>query len=302
MRFYLDACLARGQSPRTIETKQSALSFFIAWCLANKIKSPQKIDLNALEAYLQSLMKYRQPYKNKPLEPASIRNRLTAVKMFLKVLYQHSIIRENPAALFDLPRVPRRLPKGFLEVSEIEKLLGQALLSSKHGLRDRAILEVYYATGIRRMDLANLNIADVDLRHKVITINRGKGQKDRRVPMADRTVTWIIAYLQQVRPLLAKVESQSVLFLDDRGLKFRAHQLTRLARKYVQRAGIKKPGACNLFRHSTATLMHENGADIRHVQEMLGHADISTTQVYTHVTITKLREIYKETHPAARLT
>ncbi|MET1255322.1 tyrosine-type recombinase/integrase [Aliikangiella maris] len=129
-------------------------------------------------------------------------------------------------------------------------------------------------------------------------MNHGKGGHERRVPIAERACQWITVYLEQVRPKLANIESGVTLFLANDGLKYRPQQLTRLASKYVRRAGIKKPGACNLFRHSTATLMHENGADIRYVQEMLGHADISTTQVYTHVTINKLREVYKLCHPA----
>ncbi|NKI19331.1 tyrosine-type recombinase/integrase [Spongiibacter sp. KMU-166] len=134
----------------------------------------------------------------------------------------------------------------------------------------------------------------------MLTIRKDKGEKDRRVPIAKSGCVWVQLYLTHVRPGLQQLDSGDALFLDNRGRPFREHQLTQIVSKYVRRAGIRKPGACNLFRHSTATLMHENGADIRVVQEMLGHADISTTQVYTHVTINHLREVYAKTHPAAR--
>lgn len=149
------------------------------------------------------------------------------------------------------------------------------------------------------MELANLELLDIDMQDGILTVNRGKGRKDRRIPIAKRARQWVQLYLTHIRPQLVGLHSGNTLFLNNKGVKYREHQVTRMASKYVRRSGVAKSGACNLFRHSTATLMHENGADLRHVQEMLGHADISTTQVYTHVTITKLREVYNETHPAA---
>lgn len=122
------------------------------------------------------------------------------------------------------------------------------------------------------------------------------------MPIAERACLWIDFYLKEVRPKLATAQSSATLFIDDNGLAFREQQLTRMVSKYVKRAGIKIKGACNLFRHGTGTLMHENGADIRHVQEMLGHADISTTQIYTHVVINKLSEVYLSTHPVAKIS
>ncbi|MET0116422.1 MAG: tyrosine-type recombinase/integrase [Sedimenticola sp.] len=300
MDFYLEDCLVKGQSPRTIEGKRSSLRAFIQWALSEGLKRPQQIGLEEIEAYQAYLFRYRQPYSEKPLEKATIRNRLTAVKVFFRRLHIRGVIKENRLSLMELPRVPRQLPKGYLDVEEIEATLLQPLLQDYKGVRDRAILAVYYATGIRRMELANLNIEDLDLKARVLTVHKGKGEKDRRVPIAQSACVWVQLYLKHVRPKLQQLHSGSELFLDNKGLKFREHQLTRIVSKYVRRAGIKKPGACNLFRHSTATLMHENGADIRVVQDMLGHADISTTQIYTHVAINRLKEVYAETHPAAQ--
>ena len=168
------------------------------------------------------------------------------------------------------------------------------------GIRDRAVLETYFATGIRRMELAGINTIDVDMISGLVTVLRGKGAKDRRVPIANRACAWIERYLEKSRPILAGEFSDDALFLDDKGLRFRGHQLSYKVSTYVKAAGIRHQGACKLFRHSTATLMHEKGADLRYIQEMLGHTDISTTQIYTHVTINRLREVYARTHPAAR--
>lgn len=299
--FYLEDCLARGESQRTVDGKASNVGLFLRWCLSQNIRLPEAVNLQTFESYRRYLHQYRQPFNGRPLDIATIRNRLTAVKVLFKRLFYHEIIGINPAERLELPKVPRRLPSGFLSVEEIERVLQQTLLHGMTGIRDRAVMETYYATGVRRMELARLKMQDIDFTEGLLTIYRGKGNKDRRVPIAKRACDWIQVYLNEVRPKLATIQSGATLFLDNEGLMYREQQLTYLASKYVKRAGIDKKGACNLFRHSTATLMHENGADIRHVQEMLGHADISTTQVYTHVTINKLREVYGETHPANRV-
>lgn len=299
LHAYLEDCLARRQSSQTVDEKRSMVGMFVKWCLSQSITNVAQIDRELLNRYLHYLHKYRKPIKQEPLNVSTIRNRLTAVKIFLERLYFFEIIHINLARWIELPVTPKRLPKGFLTVVEIERILSQTTLFGSKGIRDRAVMETYYATGVRRMELACLNTSDIDFEKAILTVNHGKGGHERRVPIADRACQWITVYLEQVRPKLANIESGVTLFLANDGLKYRPQQLTRLASKYVRRAGIKKPGACNLFRHSTATLMHENGADIRYVQEMLGHADISTTQVYTHVSINKLRQIYKMTHPAS---
>lgn len=296
--FYLEDCLARRQSPRTVEGKQSNLNCFVRWCATKKLHKVYQIKFLFLEDYRRHLNKYRQPGTQKPLDIATIRNKLTIVKTFFDRLYYLEVISVNPAVKFELPTVPRRLPSDYLSVPEIELVLYQTLFGRYKGIRDRAIMETYYATGVRRMELARLALKDLDSDARLLTIRRGKGQKDRRVPIAKRACDWIELYLNKVRPILANLSSGTVLFLTNSGKQYQEGQLTYIASKYVKRAGIDKRGACNLFRHSTATLMHENGADIRYVQEMLGHADISTTQVYTHVAIKRLREVYRNTHPA----
>lgn len=298
--FYVDDCEVRGLSPRTIEGKKCSLQAFEVWCQSMGVSKIAQVDLEVIEAYRAHLARYRQPGNGKPLEKATIRNRLTAVKVFFQRLYVRGVIGANRLQLMELPKVPRQLPKGYLDEEELEAVLQQSLLSGKCGIRDRAMMGVWYATGIRRMELANLTVDDIDMKAGVLTVYKGKGEKDRRVPISQGSCTWVELYLKHVRPKLQRLHSGPELFIDDHGRKFRPQQLSRMVALYVRRAGIRKPGACNLFRHSTATLMLENGADIRHIQSMLGHADISTTQIYTHVAINKLKEVYLKTHPAAR--
>lgn len=297
--FYLHDCLIKGLSPRTIEGKQSALKAFVEWCAGETVTLIDEIDLAVVEGYQAFLFQYRQPFNDRPLEKSTIRNRLTHVKRLLAALFRRSFIEENVAALIDLPKVPRRLPSDYLKIDEVEKVIAQPALTGVRGIRDRVILETYYSTAIRRMELANLDIGDVDFDKLVVTIRGGKGGRDRRTPLAPRSAEWVDLYLKCSRPDLLSYESGNSLFIDNAGRRFRANQLTAMVSKYVKRAGIERRGACNLLRHAAATHMHENGAGLRNLQEFLGHADISTTQVYTHVTINGLRTVYSHTHPAA---
>ena len=297
--FYLEDCEIQGLKPRTVEGKRCALQFFLLWCAAEGLKRPQQIGLAEIEAYKAHLHQYRQPHSGRPLQKPTIRNRLTAVKMLFDCLYRREFVAINKVALMKLPKVPRQLPKAHLELREIEAALQQPKPNNPAGVRDRTLLVTLYAAGIRRMEILGLDLEDVDLEKRIVTVRKGKGDRDRRVPIAPLACGWLKAYLIYARPELQSLESGQALFLDNRGLRFRAHQVTALTKKYVRKAGIDKPTACNLFRHSAATGMHENGADIRVIQEYLGHADISTTQIYTHVAINELRRVYAQTHPAA---
>lgn len=302
VQLYLDDCRARGESSRTIEVKRCNLNAFERWCAEHHFHYCADIEQAELEWYRSYVSQYVDPRRRKRLDIATQRNRLTAVKVFFKRLHYLRCIYSNPAAFFELPSVPHRIPKAVLTEAEIERILEHTLLYGDRGLRDRAILETFYATGIRRMELGNLVTTDVDVVAGVLRVSGGKGGKDRRVPIADRACHWIDRYLQSVRPTIAGPESGPTLFLSMKGRPLVPGQISRLGRKYIYRAGVNKPGACHLWRHSAATLMLENGAGLRQIQEMLGHASISTTQIYTHVTIKRLKEVYNQCHPAARET
>ena len=160
------------------------------------------------------------------------------------------------------------------------------------------MLETLYSTAMRRTELAQLRLHDLDTQRQLIMIRCGKGKQDRMVPIGQRALDWIQAYLDNVRPELLIDKRETALFLTPRGGPLDPQSLSDMVRKYVQQSGIRKRGGCHLFRHATATLMLENGADVRYVQALLGHADLRTTQIYTHVSITQLRKVHEQTHPA----
>jgi integrase/recombinase XerD len=187
-----------------------------------------------------------------------------------------------------------------LSITEVEAIMAGPEVSQTMGNRDRAILETLYSTGIRRMEVVNLKVFDLDAERGTVMVRQGKGKKDRMVPIGERALTWIQKYLDEVRAGLAVNPDDGVLFLTAEGEAFTPNRLTQLVREYVDKAKLKKRGSCHLFRHTMATLMLEGGADIRFNQAMLGHAELSTTQIYTQVSIRKLKEIHDATHPGAR--
>lgn len=298
--YYLDLCLAKGQSPETVAAKRSGLKLFYQWYRQCGLDNLNELTLELMDSYQQALHLYRQPHNGQPLTKGTRRNRLTVVKVFMHQMYLKGVTANTVWERLELPSPGKRLPKALFSEAEINRMLAQTLCYGPKGLRDRAVLETYYASGIRRSELAHLALDDVDLNARMLRVNQGKGDKDRLVPIARRTCDWLVRYLNEIRPQLATLNSGQALFLANNGKAFKPRQLSELAAKYVRLAGIRKRGACNLYRHATATLMLEHGADLRHVQEMLGHADISTTQIYTHVSLTKLREVYEKTHPAAK--
>ena len=207
----------------------------------------------------------------------------------------------NPAADLDLPRAEKRLPRHVLTASEAERVLGLPDVEEVMGLRDRAILETLYSTGMRRMEIAHLKLYDLDQERGTVFIRQGKGKKDRMIPMGERAFSWVRRYLEEARPRLSLTPDDGLVFLTNVGLAFEPNRLTQLVRDYVDQADIGKTGSCHLFRHTCATLMLEGGADIRFIQQLLGHEKLETTQIYAQVSIRMLKEVHTRTHPA-RLT
>jgi integrase/recombinase XerD len=188
-----------------------------------------------------------------------------------------------------------------MTAAEAEKVISQPDISTTLGLRDRAILELLYSTGVRRQELVGLHLRDLDIERRHLMVRHGKGKKDRLLPVSERAMAWVEKYLEEARPRLVLAHDEGVLFLGRYGMALTKQWLTCAVRRYVVASGIKKSGSCHIFRHTLATLMLENGADIRHVQLMLGHAQLTTTQIYTHVSIKALQEVHKRTHPGSRL-
>lgn len=296
MTAHLEWLQVTGYSEDTVRARRIAIKRFIAWCAERSIAHPQDVTKPIIERYQRSLFYYRKA-DGKPMTLGSQLGYLAPLKTFFKWLAKENHILYNPASELTLPRPPKQLPRVILSVQEVEAILREAEPITPPGLRDRALLEVLYSTGLRRMELPNLMLYDVDLTRRIVMVREGKGKRDRVIPIGQRAAAWVEKYLLDARPQLLIADSEA-LFLTDYGLPVTPEYLADRVRRYMQFAGIDKPGACHLFRHAMATHMLENGADTRFIQAMLGHANLATTQIYTHVSIDKLREIHDATHPA----
>jgi integrase/recombinase XerD len=297
---YLEALRVRNYSERTVETRAPALGAFVRWCEERSILRPADVTRPIVERYARHLYHHRKS-NGQPLSFGSQSTRLAAVKGYFKWLARQNVLLWNPASELELPRPERRLPRFVLTVAETERVLALPDVTTALGLRDRAILETLYSTGIRRMELIHLRLYDLDVERKTLRIDQGKGKKDRVVPIGERAVRWIEKYLADARPKLAVDPAVDTLFLNQHGEPIHPEHLTSHVGDYVAAAELGKRGSCHLFRHTMATLMLEHGADVRYVQEMLGHAKLETTEIYTHVSIRKLQEVHARTHPAAKL-
>jgi integrase/recombinase XerD len=286
----------KNYSAATIEARDVYIRYFLIWCDERGLNRPQDITKPILERYQRYLFLYRKE-DGQPLTTRSQHTRVTPLRAFFKWLARNNHILYNPASELELPRLERRLPKHVLTVREAESVLAQPDLGTATGIRDRAMLETLYSTGMRRMELLNLHLNDIDVDRGTVMIRQGKGKKDRMIPIGERALEWIAKYRDDVRPELAAGGDDGSLFLTHLGEAFTPNRLTQLVRDHVNAAKLGKTGACHLFRHTMATLMLENGADIRFIQAMLGHAELSTTQIYTQVSIRKLKDIHTATHP-----
>ena len=299
MEAHFEWMLVTGYTADTVRTRRIAIRRFIAWCDERGLSDPREITKPILERYQRHLFYYRKP-DGAPLTLGSQHATLAPLKTFFKWLARENHILYNPASELELPAPPKQLPRILLGVEEIEAILRAADPATAGGLRDRAMLEVLYSTGLRRTEMANLRRYDADLVRLVVFVREGKGRKDRVVPLGERAARWLDKYLIEARPQFIAHENEA-LFVMDTGEKVTAEYLATRVRHHMAAAGIDKPGACHLFRHAMATHMLDNGADIRFIQAMLGHASLTTTERYTHVAIAKLQEIHAATHPA-RLT
>ncbi|MEO0811247.1 MAG: site-specific tyrosine recombinase XerC [Myxococcota bacterium] len=289
--------LARNYSEHTVYAQRHSLKHFFVWLEEAGIRRAQDVTKPVLERYQKALFHYRSK-RGAPLGFHSQHVRLGAIRGFFRWLAQRNIVLFNPAAELEMPKVSRSLPREVLTPSEVESVLGGCDVESGLGIRDRAILEVFYSTGMRRQELMGLSIYDIELERSTVLIRKGKGRRERVVPLGARALAWVERYLSEVRPGLAPEPDGGTLFLTAAGEEFSPNRMSDLVSGYITQADIGKRGSCHVFRHTVATLMLENGADIRFIQAMLGHAKLDTTQIYTQVSIRKLQEIHAATHPA----
>ncbi|MGH7410840.1 MAG: tyrosine-type recombinase/integrase [Candidatus Methylomirabilis sp.] len=298
---FLEWTQAIGLAEQTARIRSAALGGFIRWCDGQGIRSVEKVTREALERYQLHLVRYRKA-NGVGLALSTQATRLHPIRAFCSWLAREGRVAIDPSRDLVMAKLPRRLPRCVPSYRDIERILGQADVATHSGLCDRAMMEVLYATGVRRMELVNLQVWDINVPDESLMVRCGKGRRDRVVPIGRRAARWVESYLVRVRPRLLADTDPGALFLTDYGEPFRKNRLGDLVKRYLASSRLGMPGACHLFRHACATHMLENGADIRFIQAMLGHADLSTTQIYTHVAIGPLRAVHSATHPGARYT
>ena len=292
--------LEKGLSDNTVDAYRRDLLAWREFCGLHGVRgldaSPDDVT-----AYLDALRKGAPP-ATRPLSPASVARMLVVVRAFYRFLTREGKIDVDPTGRVGVPRRPRSLPKA-IPLDDVERLLtqpGEDLL----GARDKAILEVLYGTGVRISELANLDVDDVDTRARTVLVRSGKGAKSRLVPLGRVARSALEAYLTRSRPELARRQSKQkpggALFLNARGGRLSRQGSWKILKGYARLAGLEDRVSPHTLRHSFATHMLDRGADIRVVQELLGHASLATTQVYTLVSDRRLREVYLSSHPRAR--
>jgi integrase/recombinase XerD len=293
---WLDRLEERAYSKRTLDKTRWCLRDFLGWCQDRDLIDPATITKPILESYQRHLFHYRQK-NGKPLGVTTQRDRLGALQRFFRWLCKENHLPANPAADLELPRKPAKtLPKA-LSADEIAALMATADTSDVLGIRDRCMLEFLYSSGLRRSELTGLDIDDVDPHRGLVTVRKGKGGKSRVLPLGDVAEHWFERYRDEARPRLELDTNERALFLSGYGTRLNPNYVGNWVKRTMTGVGIEKPGSCHLLRHSCATHMHDNGADIRFIQILLGHASLETTQIYTEVSIEKLRDVHARTHP-----
>jgi integrase/recombinase XerD len=278
----------KGLSRNTIEAYSLDLTRFLDYLRAKGIQELRDISKFSVRGFLLAL-------KKKDLSTRSIGRDLSAIRSFFRFLIQEGILETNPIEDVESPKVAKKLPE-ILSLKEIEQILEQPDLQTPLGIRDRAMLEMLYATGMRVSELTRLPTHQVNLEGGYVLLY-GKGSKERIVPLGSEAMNWITLYLSTARGTLAKAKESPFLFINRSGRGMTRQGFWKNLRGYARRAGLRKRITPHLLRHSFASHLLEGGADLRSVQMMLGHVDISTTQIYTHVTGERLKKVHKQYHP-----
>lgn len=282
-------------SDYTVSAYKSDLVSFFIW---TNNQSPEKVTYNQLREYLHFIQKFN--YKK-----TTVARKIASLRTFFKYLYKSQFIEVNPAENISAPKKPKSLPK-FLTDDEMNKILDNIKIDTPAGLRNKAILELLSATGMRVSELSNLNFEDLNLDENEITVF-GKGAKERIVLISERAKKYLVQYIDVARPLIVKnapmqeLTESSPVFINKTGYRLQSKTIRVVINDLVNKIQLPKHVTPHVFRHSFATRMLEHGADLRVVQELLGHASISNTQIYTHVSVQHLKDEYDKAHPHARL-
>jgi len=280
----------KGLSRNTLDSYRRDLSYFFLFLDREKVSSPADVNRDLVTRYLLSL-------KEAGRAASTISRNVASIRSFFNFLVQEDLIEDNPAQLVKAPRIEKKLPR-VLTTEEVDRLLQQPRDDGQAGLRDKAMLELLYASGIRVSELVSLNVTDFSPEVGYLRC-RGKGMKERIVPVGSVAVKCVNEYLHNSRQKMLKRKEEKALFLNHHGRRLTRQGLWKILKKYARQSELNGEVTPHTLRHSFATHLLENGADLRSVQEMLGHSDISTTQIYTQIAQRKIREVYDKTHPRA---
>jgi integrase/recombinase XerD len=291
LREYLNILsLERNLSENTIISYKNDLTVFITFLKNDfNVDDPEEISYTHVSSFFQLLFELE-------LTGSSAARYLSSLRGFFKFLFHNNYITKNPVDKIEAPKRKKNIPE-VLTIPEMETVLSKPDTKEKLGLRDKALLEIMYACGLRVSEVINLKVSNLYFNEEIIRVF-GKGSKERLVPIGRSAVKWITKYMAESRPLLVKKTlSENYLFLNNRGTKLSRMGIWKITDRYFKEADINKDVHPHTFRHSFATHLIEGGADLRAVQEMLGHADISTTQIYTHIDRDYIKQVHKDFHP-----
>jgi integrase/recombinase XerD len=304
----LDVLLARyrqhlqllNYSPRTLETQATYLNRFCEFLAEMNLQDVQLITSAVLQDFQRWLF-YRPTVKNTARTVPSQNRVLSTIKSFFNFLHEEGYLGHNPAASLRYAKEPDSLPRNVLTPQEARKIIESPDTNTLIGYRDRTILEVLYSTGIRKAELMNLKLEDVNLEEELLTIRHGKGAKDRVVPLSRIACSFLESYIKGIRPELLRGATTDKLFVSVRlGHPLGHHSLAAVINRYTRAAGVQKKVTAHLWRHTCATHLLKNKANLRHVQEILGHRSLATTERYLRLTITDLKEAHRKYHPRER--
>ena len=298
---YLDHLLVeRGLSDHTLTAYRRDLRRYVAFLRDRGVTAPEAVDEAMVRSFVASLSASTHGEDERPYRATSVARSLSSIRSFHRFMVREGVTDRDPAAGTRQPKLPRTLPRP-LPLDEVGRLLEAPDADTPVGLRDRALLELLYGSGLRVSELVGLDVDDVDLEEGAVRV-LGKGGKEREVPLGRFGREATAAYLVRARPVFASARSRSALFLNQRGGRLTRQSVNRILAEHVKTAGIRRRVTPHSLRHSFATHLLEGGADVRVVQELLGHASVATTQIYTLVTKEHLREVYYTSHPRARRT
>ena len=295
IRRFEDDLLMRGFSPRTIEGYLRELTRLLAFLSERGITKVSEVTKDCLAAYRTHL--YYRTHRGKRAGLAAQANKLSAVKAFFHFLVRSDYLLVDPSKELTLPRTLKKLPSQLVTETEVERLLQTPDIALPLGLRDRAILELLYATAIRNKELLELEIDHVDLARGELFVARGKGNKSRRLPVGEEALAWVETYLLKVRPGIARSDSGKTLFLSYRGRMLDRANLAALVRRHVKACGLEKRVTPHVLRHACVTHMLKRGASVRHAQLILGHTGLHSTQHYLRLEISDLHRALRQFHP-----